>query len=135
MAEVKDALEIAPYEEPVGEFAQRADGKGVADLVADSSALPMSLERVGVMPEPVWALELHVDESLPRLPGLDAGQPAHGDMVQPEPVLDEGAAGHLDWLRGDDAKAQPRGRDPLEVGGVRVELEDVLWRAGNDLLT
>ena len=135
MAKVKDALEVALHEQAVGKLAQRAEGEGVADPVADSSALPVRLERMGVVPEPVRALDLNVDEPLPRLPGLDTGQPPNGDAVQLEPVLDEGAGGHLYRRRRDDSKAQPPGRDPLEVGGVRVELEDVPWRARNDLLT
>lgn len=135
MAEVKDALEISPHDEPVGQFAQRAKGKGVADPIADSCARPVWLEGMGVVPEPVRALDLNVHKPLPGLPGLDTGQPAYGDAVQPEPVLDKGAGGHLDRWRGDDAKAQPAGRDLLEVAGVRVELEDILGRAGNNLLT
>jgi hypothetical protein len=135
MAKVEDPLEVATYDEPVGQLPQRAQREGVAHLIADACSPFMRRERMGMVPEPVGALHLDVDEALAGLPCLDPRQPAYGDVVQPEPVLDQGAGPHLDRLRGEDPKSQPTRRDLLEVGRVGIELEDLLGRARKDLLT
>jgi hypothetical protein len=54
--------------------------------------------------------------------------------VDAQPVLDERAHAHRDRARGDDAEAQQRRRDRLEVGRVGEEGEDRLRPSGQHLL-
>jgi hypothetical protein len=56
----------------------------------------MRAELVGVVPEPVRAAELDVDEALAGHPRLDPRQPADRQAVQAQAVLDQRALAHLD---------------------------------------
>jgi hypothetical protein len=62
----------------VGRGAQDAERQRVVDAVAHDRPGGVRLELVPVMPEPVGAAHLRVDEQAIGLPGLDAGQPPQG---------------------------------------------------------
>jgi hypothetical protein len=134
MAEVEDTLEVAADEKRMCQVAERAERQCVAHSVANACAVGVSVECMGVVPEPVWPLHLDVDEALARLPALDASQPANGHAVQAQPVLDHRSRGHRNRPWRDDVKPEPRWRDALEVRGVGVELEDLTRGSGDDLL-
>jgi hypothetical protein len=115
--------------------AQWAEADRVAHGVAHQRPLAVQgLDLVGVMPEPVGAADLDVDEAVGRLPGLDERVPPHGHAVQAQAVLKEAADAHLDRRRRDELEAQQRRRDRLEVGGIGKEGEGVLRTDIQDLL-
>jgi hypothetical protein len=84
-AEVEDRLEVASHEQPVGQLAGAPEAQRVAHGVAHQRGRPAveRLELVRVVPQPVRAAHLHVDEAVRRLPGLDDGVPADGQAAQP----------------------------------------------------
>ena len=87
---------------------------------------------MGVEPEQVRPAELPVAEASRRVPGLDLGQPAHRDPVQPEPVAKKRAA--LEPRRRlEDPKVEPRRRDRLEVSRLSEERERLVELAPDEL--
>ena len=118
----------------VRDGAERSEGQRVTDGVAHQRPALGGLELVRVVPQGVRSVQLLVDEAPPGLPDLDARQPADGQPVQAQPVLDERAAIHGDGPRRDDAKRQPRRRDGLEVPRVGEEREDLRRRRLEPLL-
>ena len=70
-------------------------------------------------------LDLGVDEAVRRLPFGDLGEPADRYAVHAQPVAQQRPSAHDDRLGRDDAKAQQRGCDRLEVARVGEEREDV----------
>jgi len=111
--------------EGVGEAAQGLEGEPIAHLVADARRGGRDgLEAVLVDPAGEGAGDLLVDEADAGLPGGDAGLPAEGDPVEPQPVVDPRAGPHRDRQRGHEREAQLGRRDRLEVRGVGEERED-----------
>ena len=112
-----------------------AEADAVAhDVAHERAAVAGRLERVGVVPQRVGPLDLLVDEAIRRLPRRDLRQPADRHAVHAQPVADQRALAHGDRPGRDDAKAQQRGRQRLEVARVGEEPEHLLERAGQALL-
>src|SRR5215210_3065326 len=130
---IEDALEVARHERPPRQLAQGPERQRVVHHVPNERAVAVRLEAVRVVPQPVGAAQLDVDEAPPWLPHLDARQPANRQPVQPQPVLDQGARPHLDPPRRGDPKAQPARRDRLEVVRVCEESEHLAGTAGHPL--
>jgi hypothetical protein len=76
---------------------------------------------------------LPVDESVRRLPRLDARRPRDRHAEQAQPVAEQGALRQR-GRRLDDAEVEPRRRDPLEVPRVGEEGERVVDPDRDDLL-
>lgn len=115
------------------QLAEPTQRQRVIDSVADLRAACDADEVMLMAPQAVGAPHLTIDEQLVLLPLLDHRHPANGHAVQPQPVLDPGSLSHLDGLVLQQAKAQPRRRDQLEVGRSGEELEYLLERAGDYL--
>ena len=75
-------------------FLVSSGGYGYTESVLNSgdthhrAAGSVGHELVGVMPEPVWPGQLHVDEALTRDPVLDLGQPREPEPAQAQPGQD-----------------------------------------------
>ena len=57
-----------------------------------------------------------------------------GIRCSSQAILDQRAQSHLDWLGTQQAEAEPRRRDPLQVVGLGEEGEHVIERPGDELL-
>src|SRR5688572_22539539 len=68
---IEDRFQRPPGPQRVNEATQRTQGHLVANAVGHQRSLRYRQEFVGVMPQLVWPLELHVAEAPRRLPGLD----------------------------------------------------------------
>ena len=114
-AETRVSVEIAGSEISfeTGKMAKQASGA-------------VGLEAVGVAPQRVGPGALLVDEAVRRLPVGDLRQPAHRDAADAQPVADQRPLAHRDRLGRDDAKAQQRRRQRLEVARRREEVEHLL---------
>src|SRR5208337_4534968 len=130
---IEDRLQVGFHHPGMCELAQEPKGKDVSNHVTHQSSPIHCLKAMGMVPEPVRALGLHVHKLVRRIPGLNLGQPPQGQSVPTEPVLDSGSRPHVDWLGRENPKAQERRRDLFEVPGVRKEGKHVLDRLGNPL--
>jgi hypothetical protein len=114
---------------------QRAQRERVVDAIAHDRAVRVRRELVTVVPQPVRAPDLAIDERRARLPLLDPRRPAQREAVQAQAVLDQRAGAHGHRLGREDLEAQPRRRDRLQVAGAGEEREHFLARAPHDLCT
>ena len=96
----------------------------MADVVEAERAAVALLERVGVVPEPVGAAQLHVDETMRRFPRDDPGAPAEGQAMDAEAVIDHRAGAHLDRRGRDDVELQKGRREFFQIRSVGEEGED-----------
>ena len=113
------------------QIAERAEGQLIVHVVSHQSAALGFLKGVRMMPKLIGTFALDVGELVGRIPDGDLGTPPHGDAVQAQRVVDQGARVHRDRLRREDVKAQQRRGDALQVGGGGEEIEDHLAVARN----
>src|SRR3712207_2044459 len=120
------------YRSSVFFFFQAEDGiRDIGVTGVQTCALPIC-EAMCVDPERVGPGNLHVSERTRRRPFGDLGAPANGCAEESKPVAkDRAAAKPLG--RFDDPKAEPAGRDCLEVPWIGEEGEDVRGRPLEDL--
>jgi hypothetical protein len=129
----EDPFDRAVHEDGVGELPEQAEGEGVLDRVGHQGAVGRRHELVRVAPEAVGAPDLHVDEALRGIEGVDQGRPSERDPEEPQAVVDSRPAGHGDGPRRDDVEVEEVGGDGLEVPRVAEEGEDVRSRTRNEL--
>src|SRR4051812_17044270 len=120
-AKRKDVIEPAGHEQPVHERPERTEGQGVLDAIAHQRPLARLVERMGVPPDRVGTLDLHVDEPKGRLPELDQRPPANRYPRDAEAIIDDRALTHLYRAGRRDLEAERRWRQSLEVSRVGEE--------------
>lgn len=119
-AECEDSPEVAPDEKSINDSASK---RRIIDFVTYQGAPVGFTEGMSVVPVPVWALELRVDELGWWRPITDLGLPGYGESVDAKPVGYRRAILHLDRKRSHNLKIQPGWRELLQVGGVRKKTE------------
>ena len=67
LTEPEDAFELQPHYR-VGDLTERPKRQSVAHGIFDDRLIPIVVEPVGVLPEPVGAMHLFVNESARWLP-------------------------------------------------------------------
>src|SRR5215207_7739338 len=110
-------------------LAQRPKWQRVANRIEHQDVVAGWLEAVGVVPEAVGTMHLHIHESVRGLPDLDPADPADRKSVQAQPVSDFGTCCHLN-RSGTHLEPQPRRGDPLEVVSICEEPKDLGGVAG-----
>jgi hypothetical protein len=86
------------------------------------------LEAVGVVPEAVGAIHLHIHESVRGLPDIDPADPADRKSVQAQAVSDFCPGAHLERLRA-NLEPQPM-RCSRPVLQAWAEAEVIAWLVG-----
>ena len=126
---VEDPPQVAAHEEPVGDRAERPEGQRVADAVVDHGrAVAVLLESVGVLPEPVGALEPGCRRSRRRAPRSRSGSSSGSAPRAASGCSRAGRPAASSPARRGHAEVQPGRRHRLEVDGVAVEGEGLLDR-------
>src|SRR5829696_9970157 len=83
------------HECAVKKLPQRPERQRVANYIEHQHVVADWFEAVGVVPEAVWPMHLHIDESVRGLPDIDPADPADRNSVQAQAVSDFGTCGHL----------------------------------------
>ncbi|SPE31054.1 hypothetical protein SBA2_590034 [Acidobacteriia bacterium SbA2] len=81
---------------------------------------------MGVAPEAVWALQLHVDEQSRRTPFLDAASPPHRQAVPGKLVINQSAGPEFKVGLPEELEAKLGRRDTVEVAGLAEKRENLL---------
>lgn len=80
---------------------------------------------MGVVPERVGADDLAVHEGAALVEGLDQGAPCDGQPPDAELVIEDGAGPTGQGFGREHLEVQPGRGEPLEVGGICEEGEDL----------
>ena len=129
----EDLLELAPDDQAIDQVSERPERKLVFDLIGHQGAAVHRAERVVVLPSPVRAAELDVDEPMWRVIGVDPRPPRHRDPQQRSKAVVDHEAGPHRAVLGQELEPH-RGRgDAPEIVGVGEELEHVRQRAWDEL--
>ncbi len=120
----KKVVQLALYEEGVGNIAQPAEGDAVMNDIRHQYTLAVGLEMVLVVPEAVGAKALLIDEHPAIIyPGY-LRHPVHRDAQYGFEAIFDDLAGinpPLMWFT-DNGEAHPGRSNVLEVGRVAEEL-------------
>ena len=111
-----------------------SESEGVVNAVGHQGAAIFGQEEVLVVPEGVGAFDLLIDKPVGRVPGGDAGLPAHGDDAEPDRVIDACIPAHGNGQACEDAEMKPGRGEQVEVGGIGEEGEDDFGREWEELL-
>ena len=95
---IEDRLQVRFHHPGMCESPQEPKGKGVSNQVTHQSSPIDWLEAVGMVPEAIRALRLHVHKLDRRIPGLNLGQPQQREPVPAQPVEDTGSRSQVDRL-------------------------------------
>src|ERR671932_621610 len=106
------------------ELTERPQRQAVAHHVfGDRRFTPFVVEPVSVPPKAIGTYQLLVYKLDGRPPARDVRLPTQRDPKQAQPVVDYGPTSHRDRLRSEDAEAQLRRGNALEVGRIGEEGE------------
>jgi hypothetical protein len=81
-----------------------------------------------MMPESIRTLYLGVDEPMGWFPNLYSGPPPHWKTAKFDPIVDQRALPHFDWIWGKDSKLQPRRSKDFEVASISKKGENFAGR-------
>jgi hypothetical protein len=95
---VEDAHQIATYDDAVCQFTQRSEWQRVVDVVSHTGPARNRGELVAVVPEPVGATDLPIDEPPVLRELVDPGDPAQRDPVHTQAILNPRSDGDLRGL-------------------------------------
>ena len=123
---MENALKL-PGNKRVGHLPEWPEGQGVLDFIGNGGEAIRFAEPMGMNPQPVGAMKLFVNEMIRRLPQGNPGLPAERNAAPTQPKINDRPFGDSDRLRGDGAKAQLGRGDPLEIGGITEEVENLLY--------
>ena len=117
---LKNPFNIPAHEEPVNE---RTPARTITHAVKAKRAASVFLEGVRVVPQGVWAAQLHVHESVRRILLGDFRAPMEGKTVNGDSIINQGAGTQDDRRRCEDFELQPRRRKGLQVPRLGEERE------------
>jgi hypothetical protein len=124
-AKGENAFYIAADKEPVH---QHPASWTVAHIINAKCAPVSFLEDVRVMPESVWPAQLHVHETVRRIPFGNSRAPVNRDAVDPDAIINQRAGTHRAESGNEDLKVQPWRRDGFKVPRLSEEWKDfVPW--------
>ena len=129
--EREDSSEVTPDEKPINDSASK---RGIIDFVTHQGAPVGFSEAMSVVPVPVWALELCVDELGWWRPIADLRLPGYGKSMDTNAVADGRAILHFNRKRSHNPKIQPGWRELLEVGRIRKKMEHCVRGRGKPRL-
>ena len=86
-----------------------------------------------VVPFPVGADELFIDEAEGRFPVRDDAAPFQRDAVEAEAIVESDVLTHFDGERSHDMKVKPGGSDPFQIEWVAIEREEFFRSEGDRL--
>lgn len=117
------AFDIASHKQPLN---QRPAARAIPNMVQAGGAAVALFEGVRMMPERIWAAELHIHELVRRIPLGDFRAPPDGNPTHTDAVVDERTRTHRDGCRGQHVETQPGRCDGLQVVRVREKCENLV---------
>ena len=131
---IEDPYHVSLNKQGVDDGCERsAFGPVADDIRAPGRMFIDGFKGMGVMPECVWALGLGINEPVGWIPIEDGGGPSDRYFSDPEGVFDLSARVHRDWCGRQYMESEELGGDPLEVGCIREERENIFDRFGKSL--
>ena len=94
------------------------------DCIADVRPAVLFREFVLMPPELIGSPALFVDETERRFPDSDLTLPTHRKAMDAQAIVDQRADKHLERPRSQNLELEPRGRERLEVSGIREKRKD-----------
>lgn len=114
--------------------AHETERKSISNNIHDARAPVSYFKAMGVMPELVRSLYLQILKLMGRLPLGDFSPPAKWNAMPAKPVIDLDTRSHFEGLRSENLKAQPLGRQNLQISSIGKEQKDFLQWTWDPLL-